>query len=57
MQGLGIYSTYLSGQNILATIFTMKSVRKHRKILKTQETDRPWTDRTLQYASKEEFIK
>ena len=33
--------------------------RKHNKILWSQETDRPWLDRTeqYQYASKEECIK
>ena len=31
--------------------------RKHNKILWSQETDSPWTDRTGQYASKEECIK
>ena len=31
--------------------------RKNIKILASQETDRPWTDRTEQYASKEECIK
>ena len=58
----GNKSIYLSGQKVLATIFVMKTVQKqqsiyqgaHRlvlyiyicKILKTLETDRPWTDRT-----------
>ena len=31
--------------------------RKHSKILCSQETDRPWTDGTEQYASEEECIK
>ena len=37
----------------------MKTGQKHvhNKILWNQETDRPWTDRTEQYASKEEYIK
>ena len=36
----------LSGQKILATTFVMKTIREHSKIVKIQETDRPWTDRT-----------
>ena len=50
----------LLGQKILATIFVMKTGRKHKiPILKSrlQETDRSWTDSTEQYASKEECIK
>ena len=31
--------------------------RKHNKILWSQDRDRPWTDRTEQYASKEECIE
>ena len=45
-QGPGNLSIYLSGQKILATTFVMKTIREHSKIVKTQETDRPWTDRT-----------
>ena len=35
----------------------MKTGQKHNKILKSQEADRPWTDRTEQYSSKQESIK
>ena len=35
----------------------MKTGQKHSKILKSQEADRPWTDRTEQYSSKQESIK
>ena len=31
--------------------------RKNSKILTSQETDRPWTDRTEQYASNQGYIK
>ena len=55
-QGPGNESICLSGQNNLATIFVMKTGRK-QKILWSQEIDRPWTDKTEQYASKEECIK
>ena len=34
----------------------MKAGQKH-KILWSLETDRPWTDRTEQYATKEECVK
>ena len=57
MQGPGNWSICLSGQKTLAIIFVMKTGRKHNKILWSQETDRTWTDRTEQYASKEECIK
>ena len=30
--------------------------RKHSKILKNQETNRPWTDRTEQYARKKSVV-
>ena len=49
------------GQKVLETIFIMKTWAENNKIptLKSrlQETDRPWKDRTEQYASKEECIK
>ena len=35
----------------------MKAGQKHNKILWSLETDRPWTDRTEQYATKEECVK
>ena len=47
----------MSGQKNLATIFIIKTGRKHNKILWSQETGSSWTDRTEQYASKEECIK
>ena len=46
------------GKKKLATIFVKTAIgRKHNKILRSQETDRPWTGRTEQYASQEECIK
>ena len=42
----------------LATIFVNIGIgQKHNKILCSQETDRPWADRTEEYASKEKCIK
>ena len=34
----------------------MKAGQKHNKILWSLETDRPWTDRTEQYATKESVL-
>ena len=57
-QGHGNWSICSSGQKILATIFVNIGIgQKHNKILRSQETDRPWIGRTEQYASKEDCIK
>ena len=48
----------LSGQKILAIFKNMVCLLwKHSKILKSQEADRPWEDRTEQYASKKVCVK
>ena len=43
-QGAGNLSICLSGQKILAIIFVIKTVRKHNKILWSQETDHGQTE-------------
>ena len=35
----------------------MARPKTYQNTLRNQDTDRPWTDRTEQYASKEECIK
>ena len=57
-EGPGNQSIYLSGRkNFSYNICYENKDRKHSKIAKSQEKDRPWTDITEQYASKEECIK
>ena len=53
--------TSQSVQSILATIFVMKTymenITKYIPWSQGSKRQRPWTDRTKQYASKEECIK
>ena len=52
-----IVNLFLRTKNCSYHICYENTGRKHNKILWSQDRDRPWTDRTEQYASKEEFIK